>query len=336
MMADAHKKSVLLIGGGAVGAVAALNLQLGGLADVTIVLRSNFDAVDENGFDFVSCDHGSVTGFRPSVGAFFRSHATVLDSKLTTLKVRNTIPDINKESLPPYDYILLSTKNVPDVPPTAVDLVSPALPQNNTHTTLILLQNGLNIEKPFLTSYPTTPVLSGVSLIGSAELTPGQIVQDDPDRLFIGAFPNPSLPSSLLESRAQEFVSMYSASGKTHCTYSPNVLHDRWKKLVYNACLNPICAITGLDTGRIRLADGAVDGLVKPAMREIVEAARVCAGVRLVEGVVQDTVDMDPLESYLKPSMQQDLEKVCLELFLPMTSRGNKDEGLGLIVCNAD
>jgi ketopantoate reductase len=144
-----------------------------------------------------------------------------------------------------------------------VDLVLSALPKGNAHTTLILLQNGLNIEKPFLTSHPTTPVLSGVSLIGSAELTPGQIVQDEPDRLFIGAFTNPNLSPSVLEKVATEFVKMYAAAGKTNCTYSPNVLHDRWKKLVYNACLNPICAVTGLDTGRIRLADGALEGLVR-------------------------------------------------------------------------
>jgi len=103
---------------------------------------------------------------------------------------------------------------------------------------------------------------------------------------------------------------MYSAGGKTQCQYSPNVLHDRWKKLVYNACLNPICAITGLDTGRIRLADGAVESLVKPAMREIVAAAKASAGVELAADVVESTVEMDPLEIYLKPSMMQDLEKV--------------------------
>jgi ketopantoate reductase len=147
-------------------------------------------------------------------------------------------------------------------------------------------------------------------LIGSAEITPGQIVHDEPDKLFIGAFTHPTIPASQLSAIAEEFVRLYGAAGKTQCTHSPNVLHDRWKKLVYNACLNPICAITGLDTGRIRLADGAVEGLVKPAMREIVEAASVCAGVELGEEVVEWTVGMDPLESYLKPSMQQDLEKV--------------------------
>jgi 2-dehydropantoate 2-reductase len=219
-----------------------------------------------------------------------------------------------KEGLPPYDYILLSTKNIPDVPPTVVDLVAPALTKSNTHTTLVLIQNGLNIEKPFLSCHPSTPVLSGVSLIGSAEPSPGQIIHDEPDKLFIGAFPNPNV-SSRSWTRAQDFVALYSAGGRTQCTYSPNVLHDRWKKLVYNACLNPICAITGLDSGRIRLADGAVDGLVKPAMREIIAAARAAADVELDEGLVQWTIDMDPLESYLKPSMQQDLEKVCI-LFL--------------------
>lgn len=178
----------------------------------------------------------------------------------------------------------------------------------------MLLQNGLNIEKPFLSSHPQTPVLSGVSLIGSAEPSPGHIVHDEPDKLFIGAFPNPSLNRSHLESKAEEFVKLYSAGGKTNCIHSATVLRDRWKKLVYNACLNPICAVTGLDTGRIRLADGGLDGLVRPAMREIVAAAKAAANVDLGDEIVEWTINLDPLESYLKPSMQQDLEKVCLAL----------------------
>jgi len=76
--------------------------------------------------------------------------------------------------------------------------------------------------------------------------------------------------------------------------------------------LNPICGIVGVDSGRVRLADGALDGLVRPAMREIVRAAKVSADVQLDEDVVERTIEMDPLTSYLKPSMQQDLEKVSL------------------------
>jgi ketopantoate reductase len=78
---------------------------------------------------------------------------------------------------------------------------------------------------------------------------------------------------------------------------------------VYNACLNPICAITGLDTGRIRLADGAAEGLVKPAMREIVAAAKA-NGVVLADDVVEVMIEIDPVELYLSPSMLADVRKV--------------------------
>ncbi|KZM22413.1 uncharacterized protein EKO05_0000086 [Ascochyta rabiei] len=311
-MTDTKKKSVLVVGAGSVGAIAALNLQVGGLALVTVALRSNYNAVKEQGYTIESCDHGSLKGFKPSV-------------------VRNTIPDIVAENLPPYDYIVLCTKSVPDVGPTSVDLIAPALLRNNTHTALILLQNGLNIEKPFLESHPKTIVISGVSLIGSAEPTSGHIVQNEPDRLLIGAFPHPSICIDNASKKAQGFVAMYSAGGKTDCKYSPDVLHDRWRKLVYNACLNPICAITGVDSGRIRLADGGLEGLVRPAMGEIVAAAKAVANVELEEDVIDKVIDTDPMESWAKPSMQQDLEKgnfIELENLLGEPLREGKKAGV--------
>jgi 2-dehydropantoate 2-reductase len=228
-------------------------------------------------------------------------------------KVRNAVPDLQKEIKEPYDYIVLATKNIPDIFPTVVDLVTPALPKTNTHTTLVLIQNGLNIEKPFLDSHPHTAVLSGVSMIGSAEIVTGHIVQSDSDRLLIGPFTHPSIPRSTLDFKAREFVHLYNKGGKTDCKYSPDVLHDRWRKLVYNACLNPICAITGLNTGTVRLADGALDGLVRPAMREIVEVARR-SGVRLEADVVEHMIETDPLDLYLEPSMLADVKKVRPDL----------------------
>jgi ketopantoate reductase len=49
---------------------------------------------------------------------------------------------------------------------------------------LILLQNGLNIEKPFLRPHPNVCILSGISMIGSAETMPGTIVSIYPCFLF--------------------------------------------------------------------------------------------------------------------------------------------------------
>jgi ketopantoate reductase len=168
----------------------------------------------------------------------------------------------------------------------------------------------LNIEKPFLDAHPRTVILSGISLIGSAEPNYGRIVQNEPDRLLIGAFQHPTIDEETASTKAREFVTLYSASGRNDCKYSPNVVHDRWRKLVYNACFNPICAVTGIDSGRIRLADGGLDGLVRPAMNEIVTAAKAVANVVLEDDVVEKVIATDPLESWAKPSMLQDLEKV--------------------------
>ena len=62
------KANVLVLGGGAVGAIAAVNLEVGCLAEVTTVLRSNFKAVNENGYIIESVDHGKLTGWRPKRG----------------------------------------------------------------------------------------------------------------------------------------------------------------------------------------------------------------------------------------------------------------------------
>ena len=43
------KARVLLVGAGGIGTIAALNLERGGLAEVTCVLRSNYEAVRSRG-----------------------------------------------------------------------------------------------------------------------------------------------------------------------------------------------------------------------------------------------------------------------------------------------
>ena len=60
------KANVLLVGTGGVGSIVALNLEHGGLAEVTAVMRSNFAAVRAKGFSIKSCDHGKIEGWRPS------------------------------------------------------------------------------------------------------------------------------------------------------------------------------------------------------------------------------------------------------------------------------
>jgi len=178
--------------------------------------------------------------------------------------VVNAIPDVISEALPPFDYIVTVTKNCPDIPPTLESLIAPAVTPG--HTVIVMIQNGLNIEKEMFAAFPSNIVLSGVSMIDSHEGIPGTIHHEWADELYLGAFHNPLLSRESELAAVKKFIEIYGAAGKTNINFQEDVAWGRWRKLIFNAALNPICAITGLDDARIRLAPGAVEGLVKPAM----------------------------------------------------------------------
>ncbi|KAG2415963.1 hypothetical protein HFD88_007155 [Aspergillus terreus] len=279
------KANVLLVGMGGIGTISALNLETGGRAAVTGVLRSNYDVVVEKGFNIRSVDHGIVTGFKPS----------------TVLK---HIPDVAKDNIQPYKYVLCTTKNYADIPPTVAELIQPAITPG--YTVIVLIQNGLNIDKPLLAAFPQNVILSGTSFCGSHQLSPAEILHEDGDKLFVGAFRNPHLDPAVEDREAQEFCDIYAAGGKCVCEHQPDVGFTRWRKLLYNACLNSLCAITDLDTGRMQIADGAVENLVRPAMEEIRAAAKAC-GHELPAELVDFMIALDPVTMYNPPSMQVDI-----------------------------
>ena len=66
-----EKLQVLLVGSGGIGTMVAYALEKGGKAEVAAVLRSNFDAVFENGFTIHSVDHGEIEDWRPTSSKFW-------------------------------------------------------------------------------------------------------------------------------------------------------------------------------------------------------------------------------------------------------------------------
>jgi hypothetical protein len=73
LAAQMSKANVLLVGGGAVGTIAAVNIEAGGLGAVTIVARSNYTQVNDFGYIIESVDHGKLQGWRPTTGALIGS-----------------------------------------------------------------------------------------------------------------------------------------------------------------------------------------------------------------------------------------------------------------------
>jgi 2-dehydropantoate 2-reductase len=220
-------------------------------------------------------------------------------------------------NLPPFDYILLVTKNCPDIPPSIATLIAPAVTPGTTK--LVMIQNGINIEKPLFKAFPKNIVLSGVSMIDAHEKESGTIFHEYHDLLYIGAFHNTSPTAhhskEIEDEAAREFIEIYNAAGKSTVEFNEDVQWARWRKLVFNATFNPLCAITGLDDGKLRLTDGAVEGLLRPAMNEVVATAKAL-GYQLPEDVIETMIHCDEIDLYLKPSMQIDSEKVRVSVFI--------------------
>ena len=214
------------------------------------------------------------------------------------------------ESLPPYDFIVVTTKNIADVHPTVAEIIAPAVTPG--HTAIALVQNGLNIEKPLVAAFPQNPIISGISLIGATEGPHGTIKHDDHDVLIVGAFTNPNIPKETSEEAAKKFVEIYNCPG-VECTYEPDVLFSRWRKLLYNASFNSVATVLRMDTTRMRISEHVIDNLIRPVILEIMATAKA-AGVNLPEELVEKFITIDPFEAFFKPSMCQDIIKVQIRI----------------------
>ncbi|KAJ4029076.1 hypothetical protein NW756_006175 [Fusarium oxysporum] len=140
--------------------------------------------------------------------------------------------------------------------------------------------------------------------------TSGVIEHGNHDHLLVGAFWNENVDIAREQAAAKSFVSLYAASGEASCFYTANTMSHKWKKLVYNAIMNPLCAITNLDSGSLRQSGSAMLKTIRDAMEEIIAAARA-AGYTLPPGTAEDLLKDDPVDGHFEPSMLRDVRKVC-------------------------
>ncbi|KIJ16327.1 hypothetical protein PAXINDRAFT_162631 [Paxillus involutus ATCC 200175] len=136
MSLSAPLKDVLVVGLGAVGSIYSRILKRSGLARVTVVARSNYDAVQEHGMHINSKKYGNVPAWRPD--RLFKSVAEAADR--------------------PYSYVVLTTKAVPEVtrtPSVLAALLSSPYTDKHAQPTYVLLQNGLGVERDLYASIKT-------------------------------------------------------------------------------------------------------------------------------------------------------------------------------------
>ncbi|KAL2817959.1 ketopantoate reductase PanE/ApbA C terminal-domain-containing protein [Aspergillus cavernicola] len=276
------KVQVLLLGCGAVGTMAAVTLERSGRASVTAVLRSNFETVQKNGFTIDSVDHGKLS-------SWCSSH------------VVRSIQDAM--SYGPFHFVVVAMKSLPDIY-SIPKLIAPIMIAFDS--TIVLIQNGIGNEQPFVDAFPDSTVLSGVSMIGARQLESGILQHDKPDILHIGPFYNPSVAKEQQDLLAASFASLYEAGGAT-CIIAEDIIWMRWKKLVWNASFNSVCAMTGLDAASI-IDAGGLETMIRPVMNEIVTIAHA-SGYVLPNNIQELSIASMPREIRFRPSMLVDADR---------------------------
>lgn len=276
-----YKREVLLVGSGGVGTIVGYGINYTNNANLSAVLRRDYEKVNEKGFDITSIDYGDIKGWKPD-------------------QIYSSIEKA-AESDKVYDFVVVCTKNIPDVTKVE-DLVEPVITKGKTG--IVLIQNGFDLGRPFFAKYPDNVIISGVSNIGSHNYN-GVVHQTQKDDTIISYFESPTLSEDVQYDKCQEFISIYS-NPKNSISYHPSAKFMRYKKLVYNACFNTITTLCGTDTGRLEAA-GTLDSVVIPAMREVIMVAKA-DGVELPDDVINVMIHGDDGD-YFEPSMLVDFKK---------------------------
>jgi 2-dehydropantoate 2-reductase len=260
---------VLIVGAGAIGAFYGSLLAKAG-AEVSVVCRSDFEAVKKSGFTIESADLGNYH-FMPK-------------------QVLTDAEDYQGTA----DYVLLCTKMLPGIDRAAL-LRSVAAPQ----TALVFIQNGVDIEQELLDAFPDNEVISGLAFICCNRLKPGLIAHLAYGRLALG-----TLPGSV-SAKTRELCRLFQESG-IDCNATDKIISERWLKCVWNAPFNPLSVLSGgLSTAEIL---GTEEAFVRQIMQDVCRIAEALGHplpADAVERNIENTYRMPPY----KTSMLLDYEQ---------------------------
>ncbi len=263
------KPSILIVGCGAVGSLYGGMLQQAG-ARVSVVLRSDRELARSRGIAVRSC-----------WGDFI-------------LKPDAVYADCNEIDTPP-DYILVALKVLPEIDRVALirNVVGP-------ETTIILLQNGIEIEADIARAFPENEIISGLAFVCCGKTGPAEFRHLDYGQLKLGNYPGG------LSDKARSLGEMFQ-SVDVPVDLSEDVVLARWWKLVWNAPFNPISVLAGGATTAEMLANPPTFDLIRKVMTDVATLA-ASSGKALPDDIVETMLEMTRSMKPYKTSMLLDAE----------------------------
>jgi 2-dehydropantoate 2-reductase len=310
--------NILIVGAGAVGAFNASRLALVPSTQVSVICRSNYSAVHSNGFSISSPKYGSYT-FTPH--HTFANPRQAIDSNIK------------------WDYIVVSTKALPDVSDDS-EILEGLVSQG---TAIVLVQNGLGIEEPYLKRFPSAIVLSGVTIVSAAQTSPGVIKHNRWTRISVGPYLPGSTSSTGNNEKEREAIESNSRfvqllkDGEIQDAeeYSHSKLQMvRWHKIAINASMNPSAVLSNGTTNNAMAMDPELYIHLKGVMDEVLSTAPKVLGTPLPKEFATSEAILKSTRkntSGSKPSMLLDWEngkQMELEVILGNPIRIAREKGL--------
>ncbi|OGV97180.1 MAG: hypothetical protein A3I04_05990 [Nitrospinae bacterium RIFCSPLOWO2_02_FULL_39_110] len=268
---------ILIVGAGAVGGYFGGLLAKGGEDVVFLARGEHLKAIQKNGL--------SVKSIK---GDFH-------------IKVRAVDKLSDTET---FDLIIFAVKsyNLPD----ACRMIKNAVRDD---TIIMSLLNGVDSEEVVGNFFGIKKVIGSVAFIGSQILEPGVILHTASGMITIGELTPPTIPSPSKGEgggRCEEILRVFEKAG-IPVKLSEDIKKDIWAKMVWNAGLNAITALTGSMVSNI-LSIPESRRIVEMAMKETVNVAKG-RGIKLSEDIIEKTISKTLKAGDIKTSMLQDREK---------------------------
>jgi 2-dehydropantoate 2-reductase len=166
---------------------------------VSLVCRSNYEAIKANGVKLQTHSFGDYT-FHPEKA--FNSVQQASDFLQA--------PSRSGEDTRCWDYVVVTTKALPtsDASNSEANLIRPVVSKG---TTIVLIQNGIGIEKPYADTFPENTLLSAVTVVSAEQLEQGFVRQNRWTRISLG--PWDSAGPKQGEERMKEFAGIMKSGG---------------------------------------------------------------------------------------------------------------------------
>ena len=261
-----------IIGAGAVGGYYGALLVKSGF-EVHFLLKNDFEHVRKNGL--------------------------VIDSKNGDFVLAAVNAYSRCEDMPKCDVVIVALKTTDN---GLLQTMLPEVLKNNG--IVVVLQNGLHIEKDISEIVPSATVMGGLCFLCSNKTGPGHIRHLDYGSIRLGQYRKNDLPAGVTDELKK--VSDIFSKASIPVSLAENLGMARWEKLVWNMSFNGTTVILNATTDRI-MNNAFSRAMVTEIMREVICGAKIC-GYQIDENFTETMLKATQLMVDYRPSMKIDYD----------------------------